>query len=140
MEETKRSRATHLFPPYLCTVIISCIVISIAWNKPQLMLGFRLVRSAYCRGASSPVFKKSGQNCFKTKLQVRRATSTLGGSQEKPTLATQDWLGDHPDPALPLLRAKPGQVPKLCIFPPRPHQTKPPTYTGAKWRQLTPVT
>ena len=70
------------------------------------------------------VFKKPGQHCFKTKLQVRRATSTLGGSQEESTLATQDWLGGNPDPDLPLLCAKPGQVPILCILPPRPHQTK----------------
>jgi hypothetical protein len=103
----------------------SCVVMSSAWIKHQLMLGFHSVRIHYCRGASPWVSEESGQEDSQDqKTSQRSHKHFLGGSKEISTSAIRSWLGGNPDPVLILLRAKPGQVP-TCVSSPPLNKTKP---------------
>ena len=70
------SCATLPVPTVLVYSRNSCVVVSLAWIKQQLMLGFHSVRILYCRGASPWFQKNLGKTTLKTKLQVKGATST----------------------------------------------------------------
>ena len=119
------SYATLPVPTVLVYSRYSCVVMSSAWIKQQLMLGFHSVRIPYCRGASPWVSKESGQEDSQDQITSQRSYKHfLGGSKELSTSATRSWLGGDPDPALTLPRAKPGQVP-TCVSSPPLTKTKP---------------
>jgi hypothetical protein len=70
------SAATLPVPTVLVYSHYSCVVMSSAWIKHQLMLGFHYVRILYCRSASPWFQKNLGKTTPKIKLQVKGVTST----------------------------------------------------------------
>ena len=76
------SHATLPVPTVLVYSRYSCVVLSSAWIKDQLMLGFHSVRILYCRGASPWFQKNLGQDISQDQITSQRSFKHfLGGTR-----------------------------------------------------------